>query len=247
MNIEQVAKKIKESNPLDFGTIFNDSIELFKKVWLQGFIVLLLTFVLILPFYLLAYFPIIITAIMNPEMLEQEEPDALLILLMFVMIPVVLVGAMGVGIALNASFLRICRLKDLEEIEKEDYFYFLKKKNLVKLVELSLITIGLAIGGVLLCGFGMFYFMVPILLIPAFFAFNEDLSSMEITKASFQLGNKNWLVIFGLVFVMGLIAQLGMFLCFVGVLFTASLSKVPVYYFYKNSIGFNKESSSLLN
>ena len=78
-------------------------------------------------------------------------------------------------------------------------------------------------------------------LFPAFFAFDEELSAMEITKASFNLGNKNWLVIFGLVLVTGLIAQLGVILCLVGVLFTAMLSKIPVYFIYKEAIGFSSE------
>ena len=59
-------------------------------------------------------------------------------------------------------------------------------------------------------------------------------------KASFALGNKNWLVIFGLVLVTGIVAELGFLLCCVGVLFTAMLSKVPTYYMYKDGVGFNE-------
>ncbi len=247
MGVEGVIKRINESDPLDFGTIFNDAIALFKKVWLQGFITLILTFVFMLPFLILIYLPMLLAGVTDPEMLKQEEPDAIFIIGMFVLLPIIFVGITGVGLAFNASFLRICKSNDIDEVNKDDYFYFFKKKYLIKLVELSLMILGLVFCGILLCGIGTIYFAVPIALISAFLAFNENLSSIEIVKSSFQLGNKNWLVIIGLLFVMGLIAQLGTCLCYFGVLFTAMLSKVPVYYFYKNSVGFKEKESFLLD
>jgi len=39
-----------------------------------------------------------------------------------------------------------------------------------------------------------------------------------------------------------IIAELGVLLCFVGVLFTAMLAKIPVYFMYKDSIGFYPET-----
>jgi|GEM_PF-3099800 len=48
MNIETINQKILEKPTLEFGPIFSASIALFKKVWLLGFIILLLTFVTIL-------------------------------------------------------------------------------------------------------------------------------------------------------------------------------------------------------
>ncbi len=61
---------------------------------------------------------------------------------------------------------------------------------------------------------------------------------MEVVKVTFRLGNKNWLVIFGLFIVMGLVAELGVILCFVGIFFTAMLAKISVSYMYKDGIGF---------
>jgi len=106
---------------------------------------------------------------------------------------------------------------------------------------LSLLSLGLVLLGILACGIGVFYMVVPISLFPAFLAFDEELSAMEILKSSFSLGNKNWLVIFGLIIVMGIVAELGVLLCFVGVLLTAMLAKIPVYFVYKDSIGFHAE------
>ena len=81
--------------------------------------------------------------------------------------------------------------------------------------------------------------MVPLQLVVVIFAFNPDLSVSEIIKASFKLGHKYWFVIFGLMFISGFLAQLGMFLCFVGIFFfTFSFIYIPLYYVYKDSIGF---------
>ena len=68
--------------------------------------------------------------------------------------------------------------------------------------------------------------------------FNEDLSDIGIIKAAFRLGNKNGLVIFGLFIVMGLVDELGVILCFVGIFFTAMLVEISVSYMYKNGVGF---------
>jgi len=49
------------------------------------------------------------------------------------------------------------------------------------------------------------------------------------------------MVIFGLVIVMGLLAEFGIILCCIGILFTAMLARVPAYYIYKDGVGFKKE------
>lgn len=238
MNLQDLTAKITERNPLDFGNIFSQSIVLFKKVWLQGFLTLLLTFALILPFYILFYIPLISAGITDPEMLKSKEIGPALAIAMAILFPVLLLGIMTISTALNAAFLRICKLKDMGSTEADDYFFYLKNGRWKKSVVLGLFVFGLSFVGMLLCGIGLFYVVVPISLIPAFFAFDEELRPMEMVKASFQLGNKNWLVIFGLLIVMGLIAQLGILLCGIGILFTAMLAKIPVYYIYKDGVGF---------
>ena len=238
MNFETVQNKIQEQPPLDFGSIFSRSIEIFKRVWVQGLVTLLLTFACMLPFYLIIYLPMLTTGITDQQAFEQGEVPPMAAFFMIIMTPLVSIAAMVVGIALNAAFLRICKQKDLDRTAKEDYFYFLKKRHLGKLIILSLLTFGISVLGMLACGIGLIYVMVPISLIPAFLAFNEEMAPMEIVKSCFTLGNKNWLVIFGLVVVMGILAQLGILLCFIGVLFTAMLSKVPTYLIYKDGVGF---------
>ena len=46
MKTIEMKRRIEDAKALDFGTIFNQSIELFKKVWVQGLVVLLLNMVL---------------------------------------------------------------------------------------------------------------------------------------------------------------------------------------------------------
>ncbi|NAY92153.1 hypothetical protein GTQ34_09495 [Muricauda sp. JGD-17] len=237
MNFAQISQKISESGALDFGKIFNETIELFKKVWLQGFITILLTMVVILPFYIILYVPMIAMGMMDPYSMDGNEIPPAFLVFLIVYYPIMLIGIVTFGMCLNAAFLRICRLKDLDGFGRDDYFYYFKKEYLYKAFILALIVTGLSILGMLTCGIGIIYLIVPMSLFPAFFAFDKELTAKEITKASFALGNKNWLLIFGLIVVLGLIAQLGIVLCFVGVLFTAMLSKIPVYFIYKEAIG----------
>ena len=53
MDFIEIEKKIEANKALDFGTIFNKSIELFKKSWMHGLSVQLVTFVIIIPFILM--------------------------------------------------------------------------------------------------------------------------------------------------------------------------------------------------
>jgi hypothetical protein len=241
MNFTTITDSIAKSDPLDFGSIFSRSMELFKKVRVQGFITVLLTFATILPFYLLVYIPLIAAGITDPEMLESDDVPPVVMVSMMVLMPILFLAIIVISLSLNAAFLRICRLKDLNEVGADGYFFYFKKKYLGKTILLALILLGLSVLGMLLFGLGLIYLVVPLALFPAFLAFDEELSAIEIVKSSFALGNKNWLVIFGLVILMGLLAELGIILCCVGVLFTAMLSKVPIYYIYKDGIGFSEK------
>lgn len=236
MDFISIKEKIENSEPLDFSSIFSRSIELFKEVWLQGFITLLFTVIAIIPFYILIYLPIIGTALVSPDSFENDSPPILMIVAMVILIPIMILGMMMISMAMSAAFMRICRMKDLGQVGSDDYFYYLKKQYRGKLLKLSLLSFGLVLLGYLACLIGVFYVIVPVSLIPAFLAFDEELSTMEIVKSSIVLANKNWLVIFGLIIVAGLVAQLGILLCGIGVLFTASLTKIPVYFIYKDAI-----------
>ena len=81
--------------------------------------------------------------------------------------------------------------------------------------------------------------MVPLSLLPVIYAFNPELSMSNLIKASFDLGNKKWFITFGLTIVAGFLAQIvGMLLCGIGIFFTASFAAIPIYFVYKEVIGF---------
>ncbi|MFC4095108.1 hypothetical protein [Euzebyella saccharophila] len=236
MDFNQVTSRISKSDKLEFGAILTKTFELYKKVWLQGFFTLLFGLLLIAPFYVLLYIPMIAAGVTEPDMLKSEEMSPVLGLMMMVLMPILMVAAMTTAIALNAAFLRICHHKYHNLDVQDDYFYFFKNGRWKKSLALGLIMLVMAFLGAMMCGVGIIYFVVPISLLPAFFAFAESLSPIEITKASLQLANKNWLVIFGLILLTGFIAELGIILCFVGILFTAMLSKIPMYFVYMDAM-----------
>ena len=242
MNLTTLQQKIEKAPDLDFGDIFNNSIELFKKVWVQGFLVILLSALLIVPLIFVLYLPMVSIGLINPEFFENNaEPSGWLIIPMIGFYVVFLIFVSVVGFLMRAAFYRICKNKDLEIPDAEDYFYYFKKDYLGKAVLLGLMTAGISIVALLLCGLPMIYAAIPINFIPLFFAFNPDLSAKELLKASFKLGTKKWLLIFGLTIVAGFAAQVvGMFLCFVGVFVTASFSLIPQYMVYKKTIGFDE-------
>ena len=57
--ISSLLDKIERAKELDFGTIFGESIELFKKTWLQGFLLQLFTLIVMLPLIIVLYAPFI--------------------------------------------------------------------------------------------------------------------------------------------------------------------------------------------
>jgi len=237
----EIQSKIQNAKALDFGDIFNKSIELFKKVWVQGLVMLLLTMALMIPFYIIMYLPLIGMGILDSSMSDHNQDFELYFTVPFVLFAVVFsFFAMVIAFGMKASFYRICKIKDLHEAKPDDYFYYLKRPYLGKVIKLSLITFGISILATLLCVLPIIYVAVPLALINVIFAFNPDLSASDIVKAGFDLGNKKWFIAFGLMVVSGILAEIvGLLLCFIGVFVTASFSYLPAYYIYKQVIGFN--------
>ncbi|MFD2822045.1 hypothetical protein ACFS5M_00085 [Lacinutrix iliipiscaria] len=243
MKLQEFERRVQNAKDLDFGDIFNKSIELFKKVWVQGLVILLLTMVLMIPFYIIMYLPLIAAGLIDPSMFEAGNDPSPLLTIPFVLFALVFsVVAMVIGLGMRAGFYRICKMKDLDEAGSEDYFYYLKRPYLSKLVKLSLATFGITLLAALLCVIPVFYVMVPVTLMNLIFAFNPEQSVSDIIKSGFALGNKKWLITFGLIIIASFLAQIvGMIMCFVGVFVTASFAYIPVYYIYKESVGFDKD------
>ncbi len=239
-----IFKRIAVAREPDFGAIFGKSFELFKKVWLEGLVHLLLTFAVTIPFLIFIYAPLV-PDIVEAEMMdgtfnpfEAYSPLTIVGYVFFLLIMLLMLQV--VAYAINAHFFLVMKQKDVgTPLETGGYWVFLKGYS-GKMFMLALASLGIAILATLLCYLPLLYVMVPLQLIVPIFAFNPELSTSEIIRAGFKLGNRFWLIIFGLMVVMGLIAQLGMLLCLVGVFITASLVYIPIYYVYKDTVGFGE-------
>jgi hypothetical protein len=244
MRLSEIQSKIQNAKELDFGSIFNQSIELFKKVWLQGLLVLIITVALMIPFYILMYLPLIALGLINPESFQQgSSPNVMLLLPFFFFLLIFAFYAMFVSFALKAAFFRICRQKDLGIESSDEYFYYFKKKYIGKILLLSLAAVGISLLAILLCVLPIIYVSVPLTFLSIVFAFNPELSVSETIKASFDLGNKKWLVAFGLIIVSSILAEIiGLLMCVVGIFVTASFVYLPVYFIYKDVVGFEDDN-----
>ncbi|MFH6768766.1 hypothetical protein V8G56_08465 [Gaetbulibacter aquiaggeris] len=248
-NINEILEKINQAKPLDFGIIFSDSIELFKKTWVQGFLLQVFTIIIMMPLIVVIYLPIIgILLAQTKNGYSDPTPFAdffagmSIISILFIIAAVFALST--ISFVLNAGFFRIMKKLDFnEEVFSSDFFYFFKSHYFNKTFILVLATVGIAIVALLLCYVPIFYALVPLSFINMVFAFNPDLSAGDIVKASFKLGNKKWLLAFGLIIISSILAQIvGMIMCFVGVLFTAAFVYHPTYLIYKEIIGFEEEN-----
>ena len=243
MLFSELQARINIAKALDFGTIFNQSIELFKLVWVQGLIVVLLTMGLMIPFYIIFIVPLMAMGVMDPDSLQQGQDSNFMMMIVYNVMQLVLgFIASVIGFGFKAAFYRICKNNDLGLVDSDDYFYFFKKPYLGKVIKLAAISFGIAILAMLLCGLPLIYAVVPLSFINIIFAFNPELSESNIVKASFDIGNKKWLLTFGLMVVAGLLAGIvGLVMCIVGIFVTSSFSYIPLYFIYKESIGFDND------
>lgn len=248
MNKNFLIEKIENAKQLSFGDIFNESIELFKKVWMQGFVKTLLQAALGVVITLLSYIPIFMIlgffGVTVGVMGEEAAPVAALpmIVLLFIALILIIIVTGVVPVALTAGFYRICKNKDLNEATSDDYFYYLKRKHFKKMATLVAASIGIAIPAMLLCYFPVFFVMIPITFFTIIFAFNPDLSASDIISVGFKIGVKKWGITFCLIVVSGFAsAMVGMLLCGIGVLFTSSFVYLPIYFVYKHVIGFEDD------
>lgn len=253
-----IYEKIETSSTVDFGSVLSRSYDLFLKIWRQGAMHTLITFIGIIPFLIITYAPIIyLSAQANSYSrnyyyddyysndLPFSEGNLILFYLvyfvvMFVMIMLLQVLQFGIG----AHFYKVCRIVDHGTDEnQEGYFEFFKNGNIKKLFVLALATTGISIVALLLCVLPLFYVMVPLQLMLPIFTFNKKLSVSEIIKVAFKLGNKHWIYVFGFAIIASNVAQLGAFACLVGIIFTACIVYLPIYFFYKDTIGFNENTT----
>lgn len=251
---QPIFEKIENAKKPDFGDILSKSFELFKKVWEQALYHVLITMAAVIPMIFFIYVPYLIfiffvTGVNDYHYTDShgyfDQPDLtpfIPLLIVYIIIVLLLIFvAQALVLGVTAHFIKVLKKEDAGDSEDVGGYLDLVKRDFKKLFVLSLATFGIGLLAVLLCYFPIFYVMVPLQLIVVFYAFNPELSVSDTIKACFKLGNKYWLIIFGLVIISSIIAQLGILLCFVGIFFTAYFVHIPIYYVYKDTIGFDDD------
>jgi hypothetical protein len=239
-------QRVENSKTVDFGDILSKSFELFKKTWVEALIHALVTFLVVIPFLLVVYVPMLGFGGMLSNMGDSFTASSMMEniggLMFFTWIGLIFFLSFLIQpfiLSITGNFLRICKNKDLHQEVVPDGYFGLLKKHYGKMFLLSLATMGIAILAALLCYLPIFYVMVPLQLFLPVLVFNESLTVSEIIKASFKLGNKYWLMLFGLIIVSSLLASLGILLCGIGIIVTSYYQYIVLYYFYKDSVGFD--------
>lgn len=244
--MEQLLRRIENAKPLDFGDILSKSFELFKKVWVQALLTGIVGILIVIPFILVIYLPFVpyyVAALAQgnePEFMENVP--VVMIVGWFILLLVISFILQTFVLSINGHFMHVCKNADFEDRPEGPGYFYLVKKHFKKLLVLSLATMGIALLATLLCYFPLFYVLVPIQLFLPMIVFNEELSVSETIKLSFKLGNKFWLMIFGLMIVSGLLASItGLLLCGIGLIVTSFYQYIVTYYIYKDSVGFESE------
>ena len=240
MTLSEIQEKIRNAPSLDFGDIINQAIELFKMVWLKGFLVVFIT--MICSFGLSFIFAGIgLTQNFNffNEIVNLDTFYSLYFWNVIFAIPQTIIVS-SVSMGLLAAFYRICKEQEAGSTSQDDFFYFFKNGYFRKILSLGIVYALIATTAQLLFLIPYIYVFVPLSYISIILANHPDLSETEIIRASFSLGNKKWLISFGTIFLMGLMGLLGILACGIGVLFTISIAYLPVYLIYKSVIGFEQ-------
>lgn len=246
MNFEQIKLKIKSSSVADFGTIFNETINLFKLTWLQGFLWFLFYALFAFVFAMIFMIPFSMMGL-SASWLDENGTSGLSVLLIFVLILCCSVFFLGlitiVNGLLGGLYLIYKKADNGEYYTTSDFFVLLKKDNILKTFRISLAFFGIMMLGYIACFLPLIYLSIPLSYIVVVYVFNQDLSVTEIVKLAFELGNKNWLVTFGLQIVLSIIAYIGAIVtCGIGFFFIVGLVLIPHYLIYKYAVGFDNHS-----
>ncbi|OBQ57421.1 hypothetical protein JJL45_15930 [Tamlana sp. s12] len=241
--LEHLFNKIENAKALDFGIIIDEVITLYKMVWQKGAVLFLLMMVcgaaVAVVFTIIGLAPtseIFVNGEFDIEgFVNSYSKNALYSVPQNILMSTL-------TMAFLAAFYRMCSFELLGKPYQNDYFYFFRNGYFSKLLTLGMIYTGISTIAQLLFLIPLIYVYVPLSYIAVIFAFNPDLTEIEIVKASFKLGNKKWLISFGTMFVGALMGMLGILGCGIGVIFTIAIAYLPVLFIYKEVIGFEYQS-----
>ena len=235
-SVAEVQAIINANKPLDFSNLLSRSIDLYMKIWVQGVLHVLLGIALIIPLFIVFYLPFFMVIgfenVLNESYNSYEEISLYGGLVLGFSYLILIVGISSISTGLMACFFKLCSQADSGESISSNYFAYLKGPYLVKSIVLGLLTVGISIVAVLLCVLPIFYVMVPLSFINVVYALNPHWGVSDILKISFSIGNKKWLLAFGLIILASIMSSLGYLLCFVGIIATAYFGYMPQYVMY---------------
>ncbi|MGC1632835.1 MAG: hypothetical protein WA749_12055, partial [Gelidibacter sp.] len=105
---------------------------------------------------------------------------------------------------------------------------------------LMLVTVLIAIPAALFFYLPLIYVMIPMSFFSITFAMNPEWSVGDIVSSSFRIGNKIWLLTFGLLVISYMAVGILTFVsCGLGSLFLAPFMYHPIYFIYKETVGFD--------
>ena len=250
-SFQTVLSKIQLAKTTDFGDLFNDSIVLFKKVWLQGLQLQLFSFLIMLPFIISFYGPYLKLALDNssngpldPAVLSQsliEEFGSSLVWVYVLMLTLSIVSSL-----MYLGFFRILkRIDHGQSFAVTDFFHFFQKALIGKSVVFLLAYVGIAIVATLLCFFPIVYAIIPLMFMLPIFVYNPNLTISEVVKTGFALGNKKWGITFLTLVLNTILLYVVILVTFgLGSLFFGCFLYLPQYIIYKKVIGFETSESA---
>ena len=244
---QSLLSKIQSSSNIDFGDLFNESVSMFKKVWVQGLILQLLSGLIILPLIVSFYSPyyklafkansngIVDSSAYGQELVDAYSVSAVLWLYLFLIIASLLSYVLYLG------FYRTIRQIDQgQAFVFSELFYFFKAASIRKSLGLALTYVLISAISALLCFIPLLYTIVPLMFLFPVFAYNFELSISEIVKVSFALGKKKWGITFVTLFLNGMLIYVVSLLTLgLGALFVSCFLYLPQYIIYKKIIGFD--------
>lgn len=240
MNYSEIQSKIQNAQHLDFGKILDLTINMFKEIWLKGFLMVLVLVAFAVSISMFFSFiglgpePFEVDYNGNFNFFENYTSNA------FYSLPqTILISFLTIG--LLAGFYRICKQTDLNNLQKDDLFYYYKGEFIGKIFTLGIVYSLIAIIAQWLFIIPYIYAFVPLSFFAVVFSNNPELTETEIVKISFSLGTKKWLLTFGLLFITGILGMLGIIACGIGLLFTMAIVYLPVYFVYRDVVGFEDD------
>jgi hypothetical protein len=250
-------QKINTAEQIDFGDLFNESIEIFKKIWVKGLMLQLLLALLTVPLVilLLVYFFGLNFHEFKSYDFEDSETFANLLstfysehLLVFLLVLIGFFFTIGLlSFIFNCGFFRIIKMSDQnQQASFSEVFYFFKSPYFFKTIALLVSNALISILAVSLCFFPVFYVFIPLLFFYPVFVYNPNLSLSEIINIAFSLGHKKWGIAFCITILNTILLSLiNQFTYGIGALFLGCFLHIPIYLIYKKVIGFTEQNNNI--